>query len=80
MMGLKDLTPLRGQLLPTKTVQETQSEEITGETSCSLCPSFLPALLLTRFFLGKAYVVEIGIKSASSVLKYVSRLDKVNCF
>ncbi|KAK2755753.1 tRNA-specific adenosine deaminase subunit tad3 [Arachnomyces sp. PD_36] len=47
MVDLKDIMPLQGELFPIKTVQQTQSQESTGE----------------------AYVAEINIKAANSVLK-----------
>ncbi|RMJ25010.1 hypothetical protein PHISP_04102 [Aspergillus sp. HF37] len=61
---LDRIQPLPGQVLPIKTVQETQPREEFGMCNCLLLE---PDQLTDPS--GDAYAAEVNIKSASKVIK-----------
>lgn len=63
---IQDLQPLRGQVTPIRTTQETQPVEEFGKSAPSHTSFHRD---LAHQAVGDAYVAEVNVKSASKVVK-----------
>lgn len=65
--AVKAIQPLRGEIVPIRTVQETRPPEEFGMIMHD--PESQLSILLTNLRAGDAFVAEVNVKGAAKVIK-----------